>query len=107
MNIMKKAVMNKTSTTSFTPFKDALLRASSKLTPSFKQHEIIVKVKKDQANFLKKEEEKKLVKSLNLAAEKSGVKNINIRTVNKLPSENLAIQTRNMKETRRLRNNKT
>lgn len=97
--------MKETPNTSFTPFKDALLRAPSKTTPSFKQHEIIIKVGKDQANYLRGEEEKKLVKSFNLAAERNGVENIDIRAVNKLLSGDLAIQTHNMKETRRLRNN--
>ena len=106
MNIMKKTVMNKTSITSFTSFKNVLLRVFSKLTSSFKQHEIIVKVKRNQTNFLKEKEEKKLIKNFNLAAERSGVKNINIKAVNKLSSENLAIQTRNMKKTRKLKNNK-
>ena len=106
IDIMKKAAMNKASNTSSTPFKDALLRVPSKHTPSFKQHEIIVKVGRDQANFLRGEEEEELVKNLNLAAVRSGVENIDIRAVNKLPSGDLAIQTRDMEETRRLRNNK-
>ena len=86
IDIMKKAAMNKAPITSSTSFKDALLRASSKLTPSFKQHEIIVKAERDQANFLRREEEEELVKSVNLAAERSGVENIDIRAVNKLSS---------------------
>ena len=59
MNIMKKTIMNKTSITNFTSFKNELLRVFSKFTSSFKQHEIIVKIKKNQANFLKKKKKKK------------------------------------------------
>ena len=106
IDIIKKAAMKKTPSTSFTPFKDALLRAPSKTTRSFKQHEIIIKVGKDQANYLRGEEEKELAKSFNLAAERNGVENIDIRAVSKLLSGDLVIQTRNMEETRRLRNNK-
>ena len=105
IEIIKKSALKKPVSPSSTPFKDALLRAPSKPVPAFKHNEIVIKVGKDTANFIRGEEEEELVRSVNTCAERNGIQDINIRAVTKLPSGDVAIQTRNLEETLKLKGN--
>ena len=107
MDTLKKAV---TKSTTSTPFKDALLRVPSPKKepplPPFKDHEIVVKLGPDMVNAMRGMTEDELLKQFNDGAIRNEIDDINIRAINKLPSGDLAIQTRNAEETKRLKENK-
>ena len=89
----------------FTFFKNALLRALSKFILAFKHNEIVIKIKKNTINFIRKKKKKKLIRNVNTCAKKNKIQNINIKTIIKLSSENVVIQTRNLKKTLKFKEN--
>ena len=102
MDTLKSAVTKRTTSTAF---KDALLRAPSLKEPSsppFKNHEIVVKLGADMVNATRCMSEEEMMKQIDEAAVRNQIEDIHIRAVNKLPSGNIAIQTRNAEETLRL-----
>ena len=107
MDTLKTAV---TKRTSGTPFKDALMRAPSTNKvpppPPFKNHEIVVKLGADMVNATRCMTEEEMLKQINESAVRSQIEDIHIRAVNKLPSGDIAIQTKNAEETLTLKENK-
>ena len=92
-----------------TSFKNALMRAFMKkffFSSSFKNHEIIVKMKQNMINVNRIIEKAKLTKQFNVATTKNNIKNIQIKIINKFFNENLIIQTKNAKKIMKLNENK-
>ena len=92
-----------------TSFKNALMRVFMKKNfffSSFKNHEIIVKMKQNMINVNRIIEKTKLTKQFNVATTKNNIENIKIKIINKLFNENLIIQTKNAEKIMKLNENK-
>ena len=91
-----------------TSFRDALIRASPPLkaqTPPYKHNEVIVKLNDpDAVQSTRNTTEAKLVDVVNVALKKNQI-DIGVRSVSKLPSGDLAIQTRSAEDMKALKEN--